>query len=93
MSSKPRMSRFEARIAPGVRAIIRRAASLEGRTMTDFVFDAAQEAARRTIAATDSLRLSAEDQRRFAGSLIDPPRPAPALRRAFARRAKLVRGA
>jgi len=93
MPSKAKMSRFEARIAPGVRTLIRRAAALEGRTMTDFVFDAAQAAARRAIDAADQLRLSVDDQHRFAESLLRPPAPTAALRRAFQRRARLLSGA
>lgn len=59
--------------------------------MTDFVFAAAQAAAKRTIAEADMVRLSVDDQRRFANSLIRPPAPAPALKRAFERKAKLLR--
>lgn len=90
MPAKTRKARFEARVPAGVRALIRRAASIEGRSMTDFVFDAAQAAARRAIADADVVRLSEEDRRRFAESLIRPSAPARALGRAFQRRAKLL---
>ncbi|HEY8037783.1 MAG TPA: DUF1778 domain-containing protein [Methylobacter sp.] len=77
-----RTSRIEARIAPEVLAVIKRAAELQGRSVSDFVVTAAQEAAYRTIEEAGIIRLSAEDQRRFVDHLINPPAPAPALVRA-----------
>lgn len=40
-------------------------------------------------AAGDIIRLSVEDQSRLADAILHPPAPAPALRRAFARREEL----
>jgi hypothetical protein len=37
------------------------------------------------------IRLSFADQECFAQALLSPPRPAPALKRSFARRSKLLR--
>jgi len=48
--------------------------------------------ARRTIEETEILRLSVEDQRRFAEAILNPPEPTPALRRAFARHRELFGG-
>ncbi len=36
------------------------------------------------------VRLSPADQKRFAEALLSPPKPAPALKRAFAGRRKLL---
>lgn len=77
-----RSARLEARIAPDALAVVKRAAELQGRSVSDFVVAAAQEAANRTIADTEIIRLSVEDQRRFAEALINPPMPNDALRRA-----------
>ncbi|WP_374489978.1 DUF1778 domain-containing protein [Zoogloea sp.] len=66
-------------------------ARLEGRTMTDFVVSAVQEAAQRAIEQAEVLRLSRADQECFAQALLSPPRPSPALERAFTRRDKLLR--
>jgi uncharacterized protein (DUF1778 family) len=93
MEHEPRNSRFEARISADLHELIRRAAELEGRTMTDFVVSAAQAAARNVVERAAIVRLSVEDQRRFAEALLKPPAPAPALRRAFKRRARLLRPA
>jgi uncharacterized protein (DUF1778 family) len=78
-----RSARLEARIAPDALAVVKRAAELQGRSVSDFVVAAAQEAAHRAIEETQIIRLSVEDQRRFAEALINPPEPNEALRRAF----------
>jgi uncharacterized protein (DUF1778 family) len=83
-------ARLEARIKPELRALIQRAAALEGRKVSEFVTDALQHAAQEAIAETQVLRLSIADQELFANALLAPPEPAPALRRAFARRRQLV---
>lgn len=60
--------------------------SLQGRTMTDFVVAAVQDAARRAIEGADVVRLSLADQECSGPSPASPPSPSPALERAFARR-------
>lgn len=82
-------ARLEARLPAEVHALLKRAAELQGRSLTDFVVTAAREAAQRAIEETEILRLSLEDQRRIAAAVLDPPEPTPALRRAFERRRTL----
>ncbi|OWV91210.1 hypothetical protein ATY75_13590 [Rhizobium sp. N122] len=77
-----RTTRLEARISPEALAIVKRAAEMEGRSLSDFVVSAAQDAARRTIEENQLIRLSIEDQIRFVDMLLDPPEPADALKRA-----------
>ena len=72
-----------------VHALLKRAAEIQGRSLTDFVVTAAREAAERAIQDTEILRLSVDDQRRFAEALIDPPPLAPAMKRAFGRHRRL----
>jgi len=79
-----RTARIEARIAPDALAVVKRAAELEGRSVSDFVVAAAHAAAQKAIEATQIIRLSVEDQKRFAAAIIDPPAPSDALRRAAA---------
>lgn len=50
---------------------------------------ASSEAARQTVEATEIIRLSVEDQRLFAESIINPPEPNAALRRAFEKHREL----
>lgn len=72
-------------------AALKRAAELQGRTMTDFVVAAVQEAARKAIEQAEVVRFSVADQEAFARALIDPVKPNAALRRAFARGRKLLK--
>src|SRR5271166_2050478 len=76
-----RTARIEARIAPDALTVIRRAAEIQGRSVSDFVVAAAQEAAHRTIEETHLIRLSVKDQQLFVDVLLNPPEPSPALLR------------
>ena len=84
-----RTARIEARITPAALAVVRRAAEIQGRSVSDFVVAAASEAASRTIDETDIIRLSVEGQRQLADLLLNPPEPNRALKRAFRRRREL----
>jgi uncharacterized protein (DUF1778 family) len=84
-------ARLEARISIDVHNKIKRAAQLQGRTITDFVIAAAQDAAQHAIEQAELVRLSLDDQEIFANALINPHEPATALDRAFERRAALLR--
>jgi len=84
-------ARLEARISTNLHSMLKRAAELQGRTMTDFVVAAVQEAAQRAIEQAEVVRLSLADQECFAQALLSPPQPSPALERAFVRRSKLLR--
>ncbi len=84
-------ARLEARISTDLHAMLKRAAELQGRTMTDFVVTAVQDAAQRAIEQAEVVKLSLADQEFFAQALLSPPKPSPALKRAFARCNKLLR--
>ena len=84
-------ARLEARISNDLHSMLKRAAELQGRTMTDFVVAAVQDAAQRAINQAEILRLTLKDQESFAQALLSPPKPTPALKRAFSRRKKLLR--
>jgi uncharacterized protein (DUF1778 family) len=74
MPQKPaRTSRIEARIAPDALKVVKRAAEIQGRSVSDFVVAAAQEVATRTIEDAQIIRLSVEDQRAFAEAVLNPP--------------------
>ncbi len=90
MPSTASTARLEARISTELHALLKRAAELQGRTMTDFVVSAVQEAAQRAIEQAEVLWLSQADSQRFAQALLSPPPPTAALERAFERRRRLV---
>jgi uncharacterized protein (DUF1778 family) len=85
-----RNARLEARIAPKALALVRRAAEMQGRSVSDFVVAAAQDAAQRAIEDAQLIRLSVDEQRRFVDLLLNPPKPVAALRRARKAHAKLI---
>src|ERR1700683_545067 len=82
---RSRTARIEARIAPEALAVVRRAAEIQGRSISDFVVAAAQDAARKTVAELEVIRLSREAQERFVSLLLNPPPPSKALLRALKR--------
>ena len=82
-------ARLEARLPANVHKLLKRAAEIQGRTLTDFVVAAAHEAARRAIEEAEVVRLSVEDQERLAKAILKPPAPNATLKRAFRRRRAL----
>jgi len=84
-------ARLEARISPDLQKMLKRAAEIEGRTLTDFVVTAVQDAAQRTIEQAGVIRLSLADQQRLVEALLSPPDSTPALKRAMVRHDKLLR--
>jgi uncharacterized protein (DUF1778 family) len=80
-----KQARLEARVSSDVHALLKRAAEIEGRSLSDFVVTAARQAAEKTVVQADMITLSYEDQLRFAQALIDPPPLAPAMERAIDR--------
>jgi uncharacterized protein (DUF1778 family) len=89
-SLKPQSARLEARISHDLHLTVKRAAEIQGRTMTDFVIHALQEAASEAIEQSDQVRLSIVDQEAFAHALIATAKPNAALKRAFAKANKLL---
>ena len=72
-NNRTRIERLEARITTDQKALIQRAAELEGRSVTDYVVSSVQEAAKRTLEAHDVMVLSAAESRAFVDALLDPP--------------------
>ena len=72
-----------ARISTELHALLKRAAEIEGRSLSDFVVTAARQAAKKAVVQADMITLSYEDQLRFARALIAPPHLAPPMVRAI----------
>ena len=85
-----RTARIEARLSPDALEIVKRAAEIQGRSVSDFVVTAAQEAAHKAIEETQIIRLSMEDQQRFVGLLLNPPPLSQALERARLAHSQMV---
>lgn len=82
---KGRVARLEARVTDAQKALLQRAATLSGRTLSDFVVASAEEAASKVIQAHETIRLTREEQIAFVTALLNPPPPGARLRRAAAK--------
>jgi uncharacterized protein (DUF1778 family) len=78
-------ARLEARISQETKALVQKAADLEGRTLTDFVVASVQTAAYRVIEHHQTLKLSIEDSEAFVDAILNPPKPNEALKLAALR--------
>lgn len=85
-----RRERLEARLSPEQKALLERAAALEGRSLTDFVVSSAQSAALETIQRYEVISLTARDSLAFAEAFANPPAPNERLRAAARRHRELI---
>ncbi len=83
--------RLEARITPDQKDLFRRAASLRGVTLTDFVVSSVHEAAVRTLEAMHVIEFGRRDQQAFVDALLNPAPPNEKLTKA-ARRYDAING-
>src|SRR3990167_11282369 len=81
----PRSERLEARVSKAQKNLFLRAATLQGRSLTDFLIASVQEAAERALRAHDMLTLSERDRKSFVAALLEPAVPGKALRQAAKR--------
>ena len=77
-----RSERLEARISKAQKTLFVRAATVQGRSLTDFLIASVQEAAERALRAHDVLTLSERDRKIFVAALVKPAVPGRALRQA-----------
>lgn len=80
---KSKRETLNLRIRPEVRGLIDRAAKLAGKNRTDFVLDAARQAAENAILDRTVLTFSAKAYAEFIARLDAPPRPNKRLRRSI----------
>jgi uncharacterized protein (DUF1778 family) len=88
METQP-TGRLEARIPMQLLTLIKRAAEMQGRSLTDYVASTMREAAEETIDRSTILRLSMQDQLHFVEVMLNPPEPSQAWQEAFAARKEL----
>ena len=89
-NENPKQARIDARLPVSVLNTIRRACELQGRSVSDFVVDAAREKAEAAIASFDLIALSVEDQSRFVELLLSESQPNAAMQRAAEHHRKLI---
>jgi uncharacterized protein (DUF1778 family) len=72
-SSSRRVERLEARVTPDQKRLLKRAADVQGRTLTDFVVGSLVETATRVLRERELVVLSAKDREVFVRALLKPP--------------------
>lgn len=91
MASEPtKTARLDARLPLSVLNLIKAAADMQGRSLSEFVVGSAREAAERTIENHSIIRLSVEDQVKFAKALLRPRKTTAAMRKAAKIHATLI---
>jgi len=90
MNQAAKQSRLEARITSDTHRLLKRAAEIEGRSVSDFVVSAAREAALQTIERNEVIMFGLEASERIVAMMVDPPPVSDALRRAKQRHERLV---
>ena len=87
-----RTERTEARLLPEQKKRIERAARLKGLSLSDFIVQHADEAARKTIQEHTSWMLRDRDRGVFVEALLNPPKPSARMRAAARRYRKHTGG-
>ena len=90
-SGSRKKSRLEARISVEQKELFKRAADLQGCSLTEFVVRSAQEAARKAVREHQMMSLTARDTESFVKALLKPPAPSKNLKRAAERYKKVMR--
>ena len=84
-TGRRKKSRLEARISAEEKELIKRAADLQGCSLTEFVVRSAQEAARKAVKEHQIMSLTARDTEAFVKVLLKPPAPSKKIKRAAER--------
>jgi uncharacterized protein (DUF1778 family) len=83
--TQSKRARIDVRASASQKALLERAAALEGRSLSEFVLAYAQPAAERTIREQSVIALSTRDSETFVEALLNPPEPNERLRTAWER--------
>lgn len=90
MLDDKKTARLEARLPVGIHDLLKEAADLQGRSLSDFVIAAAREAAEEAIARSSEIQLTHAEQKKFAEALIKPLPVEPSLRKAMKNRDRVL---
>lgn len=90
MTKSLKTERIEARVDPDVRKLIVAAAELQGRSVSEFMVASAKERAEEVLHRQSVIRLTAEDQLRFAEMMLDPPPLNDAMNEALAEHEQFI---
>lgn len=76
-------ARLEAKVNFDIYQLLKQAAAISGRTLTDFVVSVAYEEAKKTISEHQVLNLTLRDQALLMESLNNPPKPNQSMQNAL----------
>lgn len=82
---KTRNARLETRVSTDQKSFFQRAATLSGRTLSEFVIESTQEAAARIVKEHEIIRLVREEQEAFVSALLSSSTPGTRLSEAAQR--------
>jgi len=82
--------RVEARVTSETKALLSRAAAIQGRSVTDFMVQSTVEAALRVIREHEYLDFSQRDRMAFVEAVLHPASPGERLKRAAQRHRKTL---
>jgi len=89
-NARAKSERLEVRVSPEQKEFFLKGAALRGSTLSEFVVNALQEAAMRTVKEFEMLELSARGREVFVNTLLNPPMPNSKLRDAADEYKKLM---
>src|SRR3990167_5600303 len=89
--SEDKAVRLEARLSRVQKDLLQHAADLLGRSLSDFILTASQEAANKVIREHEIITLTVKESESFIHTLLNPPKPNAALKNA-AKRYKKFQG-
>ena len=84
-SPAPKGERLEARLSRKAKALCQKAATIQGRSLSDFVISSAVEAATRIVRENEFVLLTQRDRIAFIETLLNPPAPNSRLQKAAER--------
>lgn len=87
MNAQPKREPLNIRIKPDVRDLIDRAAEITGKSRTDFVLDAARQAAEEALMDRTRFVVDEDTFNAFLKRLDEPPAPNERLRKALSKKA------
>ena len=89
-NSSSKGGRLEARISNEQKRLFKRAADLQGSTLTDFVVSSLQNVATKVIQDYEVMTLVGQDREIFVSALLKPALPSGRLKKAVTRYKKLM---
>ena len=87
-ATSERTERLEARITRSQKKLFRRAADLQGRSLSDLVVQTVTEAATDVVRTHELIVLTPEESKKFVEVLMNPPGPNERLRAAWRKHSK-----